>query len=72
MRIASGDGFTMRNFMVCTVSPNIVNVIKSRRLIWTGYVARMEEGRSTLNILTDTPARKRPLVRPTHRWEDNI
>ena len=27
-------------------SPNIVRVIKSRRLKWEGHVARMEEGRS--------------------------
>ena len=34
--------------------------------------SRMEEGRSTFNILTSTPAGKRPLGRPSHRWEDNI
>ena len=33
-------------------SPNIVRVIKSRRLRWAGHVARMEEGRSAFNILT--------------------
>ena len=27
-------------------SPNIVTVIKSRRLRWAGHVARMERGRS--------------------------
>ena len=32
----------------------------------------MEEGRSALKILTGTPTGKRPLGRPTHRWEDNI
>jgi len=36
-------------------SPNIVRVIKSRRLRWTGYVARMEEGRSAFKILTGKP-----------------
>ena len=34
-------------------SPNIVRVIKSRRLRWTGHVARMKESRSTSKILTD-------------------
>jgi hypothetical protein len=53
-------------------SPNIVRVIKSRRSTWTGHVARMEEGRSTLKILTGTPTGKRPLGRPRRRWEDNI
>ena len=32
----------------------------------------MEEGRSAFKILTDTPAGKKPLGRPRHRWEDNI
>ena len=36
-------------------SPNIVRVIKSRRLRWTGHVARMEEGRSAFKILTGKP-----------------
>ena len=53
-------------------SPNRVRVIKSRRLRWTGHVARMEEGRRASKILTDTPTGKRPLGRPRHRWEDNI
>ena len=38
--------------------PNIVRMIKSRRLRWAGYVARMEEGRSAFKILTDKPTRK--------------
>ena len=50
----------------------IVKVIKSRRLRWTGHVARMEEGRSAFKILTGKPTGKRPLVRLRHRWEDNI
>ena len=36
-------------------SPNIVRVIKSRRLRWAGHVARMEEGRSAYKILTGKP-----------------
>ena len=52
--------------------PNIVRVIKSRSLRWTGHVARMNKGRSALRIVTGTPAGKRPLRRPRHRWEDNI
>ena len=53
-------------------SPNIVRVIKSRRLRWAGHVARMEEGRSAFKILTGKPTRKRPLERHMRRWEDNI
>ena len=36
-------------------SPNIVRVIKSRRLRWAGHVTRMEEGRSVFKILTGKP-----------------
>ena len=53
-------------------SPNIVRVIKSRRLRWAGHIARMEEGRSAFKILTRKPTGKRPLVRPGLRWKDNI
>ena len=62
----------MRNFIVCTVAPNIVGVIKSRRLRWAGHVARMEEGRSAFKILTSKPTGNRPLGRSRHRYEDNI
>ena len=52
--------------------PNIVRVIKSRRLRWAGYVARMEEGRNAFKILTGKCTEKRPLGRPRRRWVDNI
>ena len=53
-------------------SPNLVRVIKSRRLRWAGHVARMEESRSAFKILTSKPTGNRPLGRPRRRWEDNI
>ena len=53
-------------------SPNIVRVIMSRTLRWTGHVTRMEEDRSAFGILTGQPTEKRPLGRPKRRWEDNI
>jgi hypothetical protein len=53
-------------------SPNVVRVNKSIRLRWTGHVARMEEGRSVLKILTGKPTGKRSLRRARCRWEDNI
>jgi hypothetical protein len=53
-------------------SPNIIRVIKSRRLRWNGHVARMEEGRGVYRVLVGRPEGKRPLVRPGHRWEYNI
>ena len=54
IRMGSGEGSTMRNFIVCN-SPDIVRVIKSRRLRWARHVARMEEGRSAFKILTGKP-----------------
>ena len=53
-------------------SPNIVRVIKSRRLKWAGHVARMEEGRGVHKVLVGKPDGKRPLGRPRRRREDNI
>ena len=53
-------------------SPNTVQVIKSRRMRWAGYVARMEEGRGLHKVLVGKPEGKRPLGRPRRRWEDNI
>ena len=50
-------------------SPNIVRMIKSRRLRWAGHVARMEEIRSVFKILTGKPTRKRPLGRPWRRMD---
>jgi hypothetical protein len=53
-------------------SPNIVRVIKSRRMRWAGHVARMGEGRVVHTILVGRPEGKRPLGRPRRRWENNF
>jgi hypothetical protein len=53
-------------------SPNIVRVIKSRRMMWAGHVARMGEGIGAYRVLVGKPEGKRPLGRPRRRWEDNI
>ena len=53
-------------------SPNIVRVIKSRRMRWAGHVARMDEEMGVYRILVGKPERKRPLRRPTLRCVDNI
>jgi hypothetical protein len=53
-------------------SPNIVRVIKSRRMRWCGHVARMVEGRGVYRVLVGRPEGERPLGRPRHRWEYNI
>jgi hypothetical protein len=53
-------------------SPNIVRVIKSRRMRWVGHVASMEEGSGVYSVLVGRPKGKRLLGRLRHRWEDNI
>jgi hypothetical protein len=53
-------------------SPNIIRVIKSRRMRWVGHVARMGERRGVYRILVVKPEGKRSLRRRRRRWEDNI
>jgi hypothetical protein len=53
-------------------SPDIIRVIKSRRIRWAGHVARMGEGRGVYRVLVGRPEYKRPLGRPRRRWEYNI
>ena len=53
-------------------SPNIVWVIKSRRMKWSEHVALMEERRGVYRVLVRKPEGNRPLGRPRRRWEDNI
>ena len=52
--------------------PNIVRMVKSRRMRWAGHVARMGEDRGVHRDLVGKPEGKRPLGRPRRRWEDNI
>ena len=53
-------------------SPNIVRVIKSRRMRWAGHVERMGEEREVYRVFVGKPEGKRPLGRPRRRWVDNI
>jgi hypothetical protein len=53
-------------------SPDIIRQIKSRRMKWAEHVARMEEERNVYRFLEGKPDSKRPLERPSHRWEDGI
>jgi len=52
--------------------PNIVRVVKSRRMRWAGHVARMGQGRGVYRFLVGKHEGKRPLGRPRRRWEVNI
>jgi hypothetical protein len=53
-------------------SPNIVRVVKLRRLRLAGYMARIGEGRGVYRVLIGNSEGKRLLGRPKCRWEDNI
>jgi len=73
-----GDGVTgewrrLRNEelnYLCS-SPNIVRVIKSRKMRWAGHVARMGQRRGVYRVLVGKPEGRRPLARHRRRWEDN-
>jgi hypothetical protein len=53
-------------------SRSIIRMIKSRRMRWTGQVARMGKKRNACRLFVGKPEGKRPLGRLRHRWEDNI
>jgi len=53
-------------------SPNIVQVIKSRRMSLVEHVARNEERRGVHRVLVGKTEVKRLLGRPRHRWEDDM
>jgi hypothetical protein len=53
-------------------SPNIIRIIKSRRMRWAGHVARMGEKKNVYRLLVGKPEAKRPLGRPRRRWMVNI
>jgi hypothetical protein len=53
-------------------SPNIVRVIKKRRMRWAGKVARVAERRGVYRVLVGKPEGKRPLGIHRCRWKDNI
>ena len=48
-------------------SPNIIWLIKSRKMRWAGHVARMAAGRGVHKVLVGKPEGKRPLGRLRHR-----
>jgi hypothetical protein len=53
-------------------SPNIVRVIKSRKMRWAGHVARKGEERGLYRVFLGKPEGRRPLGRPRRRRVDNI
>ena len=59
-----------KNDLYC--SPNIVRVVKSRRVRWAGHGASMGKRRAVYRVLVGKTEGKRPLGRPRRRWEENI
>jgi hypothetical protein len=53
-------------------SPDVIRQIKSRRMRWVGYVARMGEARKMHRVFGGKARKKRPLGRPKRRWENGI
>ena len=58
------------NYLYC--SSNIVWVIKLRRMVWAGHVARMGVRRGVYRVLVGKSEGKGPLGRPRRRWEVSI
>ena len=52
--------------------PNILLVVKSKRMRWEEHVARMGKGRGVHKVLVGKSEGKRPLGTPRRKWEDNI
>ena len=67
----SGDDYITRIF-VLYFSPNINRVIKSRILRWAGCVACVGARRGAYWVLVERLEVRRPLGRPTPRWQNNI
>jgi hypothetical protein len=51
-------------------SPNIILIIKSRRVRWAEYLAHTGEMRYADTILVKNPEGKRQLGRPKRGWEN--
>jgi hypothetical protein len=41
-------------------------------MTWSGHVAERGEKKNAYRLLVEKPEGKRPLVRPRHRWVNNI
>jgi hypothetical protein len=52
-------------------SPDIIRQVKSRRMRWADMWHAWER-RKVYKVLVENPEGKRPLGRPSRRWEDGI
>ena len=51
-------------------TPNIIQVIKSRRMRWVRHVACVGDQRGAYLVLMRIAEGTQPFGKPTHRWED--
>jgi hypothetical protein len=70
--VLTSELFLHMNLFNLYSSPSIIKMIKSRRMRWTGHVARTGAKRNADRSLVENPEGKRPLGRPTRRWVNNI
>jgi hypothetical protein len=61
----------MESFMIWYSSPNIVWMIKSRRMRWVGHVAHAGKRRGACKVLVEKPEGKRPFGTHRHRWKND-
>ncbi|RZF39675.1 hypothetical protein LSTR_LSTR001196 [Laodelphax striatellus] len=52
--------------------PDIIALIKAKRISWLGHVLRREEGTRLKEVCKAVPAGRRPLGRPKLRWLDQV
>ena len=67
----SGKSCIMLSYMKLYSSPNKIRNLKSRRMRWAEYLARMEQSTNVYRVVVGRPERK-TLVKPTCRYKDNI
>jgi hypothetical protein len=70
----TGDWIKLRNEKLRNLysSPNVIRMIKPRRMKCAGHVARMAVKRNAYRVFVRKPEGKRSLGRPRYRWMDNI
>jgi hypothetical protein len=70
----TGEWRKLLNEELCDLycSPNIIWLIKSRRMRWADHVARMGERRGTYRVLEGKLDGKSPLESHRFWWEHNI
>jgi hypothetical protein len=66
----TGENYMMQSLIhnFCW-SPNIIRMMKSRRMEWVGYVACVGKARNPYEVMIGKLERKKLMGRPGHRWE---